>query len=144
MKWAQRIEVCIPMFLAQNMLEKVPKSAKIDGKIPKKILQYHLYSRGCGGHPRKKFAPKWLQGPANGPTWIYKPFLEHFYALKPSVLAHRNAPKMVCIFQLAQLLNSKAIFGGSITEIRDSLDFEGKMLKPRKPLTERSRVIIFF
>ena len=51
---------------------------------------------------------------------------------------------MVCKFQLAHLLAPKAIFGASMTEIRDSHDFEGKMLKPRKPLTKRSGVIIFF
>ena len=91
-----------------------------------------------------KCIKKQLQGPENGSTEIYKPSLDHFYALKPSVIAHRNAPKIVCKFQLVHLLASEAIFGGSITEIRDSLYFEGKMLKPRKPLTERSRVIFFF
>ena len=64
--------------------------------------------------------------------------------LKPPVLAHKNAPKMVCKFQLAHLLAPEAIFGASMTEICDARDFEGKMLNPRKTLTERSRVIIFF
>ena len=60
------------------------------------------------------------------------------------VLAHRNAPKIVCKFQLAHLLVPEAIFGALMTEIRDSHNFEGKMLKPRKPLNKRSRVIILF
>ena len=43
---------------------------------------------GLRGVPpeKKKFQQKWLQGPANGPTEIYKPYLDHVYALKPSVL----------------------------------------------------------
>ena len=89
-------------------------------------------------------APKIASGASNGPTEINKPSLEHFYVLKPTVLAHTNAPKMICKFQLAHLLTLEAIFGASMTKICDSRDFEGKMLKPRKPLTERSRVIICF
>ncbi len=55
---------------------------------------------------------KLLQGPADGPTEFNKPSLEHFYVLKPPVLAHKNAPE--------------AIFGASITEICDSGNFEEK------------------
>ena len=51
---------------------------------------------------------------------------------------------MVRKFQLAHLLAPEAIFAASMTEIYDSHNFEGEMLKPRKPLTERSRVIISF
>ena len=98
--------------------------------------------------PHRKFLSsmhqKYLQEPANGPTEIIKSSLEHFYVLKSPISAHKNAPKMVRKFQLAHLLAPEAIFGALMTEICDSGDFEGKMLKPRKSLTVRSRVIILF
>ena len=77
---------------------------------------------------------KLLQGPANEPTEINKPSLEHLYALKSPALAHTNAPKMVRKFQLAHLLAPKAIFGASMTEICDSGDFEGKNVKAPKTI----------
>ena len=50
-----------------------------------------LYILGAsGGTPRKKCQQKWLQGPANGPTEIYKPYLDPFYALKPFLLKSKG------------------------------------------------------
>ena len=64
--------------------------------------------------------------------WANRTIFGAFYALKPFVLAHRIAPKMVCKFQLAHLRAPEAIFGELMTEICDARDFEGKMLQPRK------------